>query len=491
MVIISLALLSCNVAHKASNRETIFDKIVSIPKTLILDIPKLPPLCDEIPGLKKGFVDVKNGQLYYEEEGHGIPLVLLNSGPGGSHHHYHPHFSKMSDVARVIYYDARGTGKSSVDDTGKTYTIRQAVEDIESLRKALGIEKWAILGWSFGGFLAQCYALTYPEHITGLILVAASDGLKKVEMKPSRQLMFISKEEKDAIQKIYANKNANKLTLEQAVYNAHLAGDWKRQSYYKPTPDEFIRTTLYEWTPAPGFRELICSDESKIGLDNKFNDFEIPTLICEGRWDLTWNTDKVDFMRKNHPRAQVEYFKSSGHQIFADEPEKFFKLLKDFLEKSNKIQIVYKPGNRLIWPQPPSELVCAMLMTLALPNDEKKLDKVVEIYQQAITKNNQDPELWEQFFFAFFRKKGYAEKALEALQRYEHLAKKQDPEALSAYGHCIKVWRGQLLDSLGKRNEAIKYYREILQNFKGVNEHCSDIDRKWLEDHLKNPFTLD
>ena len=68
----------------------------------------------------------------------------------------------------------------------------------------------------------------------------------------------------------------------------------------------------------------IVSRIDQISLDGKFDDFEIPTLLVEAKWDLTWDTDKAEFMRKNHPHAQFEYFEKSGHCIFGDEPEKFF-----------------------------------------------------------------------------------------------------------------------------------------------------------------------
>ncbi len=246
VIILSLALPACDWFRNPSIRETIFDKVVNIPDKLILDISKLPPLCDEIFDLKKGFIDILDGKLYYEEEGRGIPLVLINGGPGGTHHDFHPCFSRARDFAHIIYYDQRGTGKSSIDNTGKTYSVRQAVEDLESLRKALKIDQWVVLGWSYGEFLAQCYALTYPENVNGLILVAAADGPKKVKMKPSRQQMFISKEEQAAIRKVWLAEGDGQLTLVQALYNAHLTGDWKRQSYYKPTPEGFIREALYE-----------------------------------------------------------------------------------------------------------------------------------------------------------------------------------------------------------------------------------------------------
>jgi pimeloyl-ACP methyl ester carboxylesterase len=59
----------------------------------------------------------------------------------------------------------------------------------------------------------------------------------------------------------------------------------------------------------------------------------------------------AEVMRKNHPHAQAEVFEKSGHMIFADEPEKFFSVLRNFLEQSSKLHIAYKPGNRLAWPK--------------------------------------------------------------------------------------------------------------------------------------------
>ncbi|KKQ32271.1 MAG: hypothetical protein US49_C0011G0012 [candidate division TM6 bacterium GW2011_GWF2_37_49] len=91
-IALAIALAGCDWFRKSSARETIFDKIVNIPKELVLEIPQLPPLCDELPGLKNGFADIQDGKLYYEEEGQGIPLVLINGGPGGTHHTFHPYF---------------------------------------------------------------------------------------------------------------------------------------------------------------------------------------------------------------------------------------------------------------------------------------------------------------------------------------------------------------------------------------------------------------
>ena len=336
--VLGLVLSGCKRCFKKPTRETIFDRVVNIPKELVLNIPYLPPFCDKISSLKKGYVDIKDGKLYYEEEGQGVPIVLINGGPGGTHHLFHPYFSQMKDVARVIYYDQRGTGKSSKDNTGKTYTIKQAVQDLEDLRKALKIDKWVVLGHSYGGLLAQCYALKFPEHCRGLVLSTADPGGKTEVFYTTatckRAHKFISQAECDAWSNIYKKAKEGKLNPIQVEYNKHLSGYWKMISYHKPNKEDLVKQLLYGFVCAPGFRKIMISEIAKINLKGKFHDFKIPTLVVEGKYDFLWgDMDRVEIMRKNHPNAEIVVFEKSGHNIFADEPDKFFAVLKRFLEK--------------------------------------------------------------------------------------------------------------------------------------------------------------
>ena len=140
--------------------------------------------------------------------------------------------------------------------------------------------------------------------------------------------------------KINKAKDAGTINGIQWLYNRRLAGDWKRYRYFKPTPEEFIRDALYEWNSAPGFEKLMRSESDKINLKGKFDDFEIPTLIMEAQLDLAWwKPDRAELMRRNHPHAQVEIFEKSGHKVFADEPEKFFGILRTFLAKAAKTSV--------------------------------------------------------------------------------------------------------------------------------------------------------
>jgi pimeloyl-ACP methyl ester carboxylesterase len=221
-------------------RERARDKISHVEEGIAREIPAVPRLCDGMDIAKKK-VDIGGCRLYCEEEGKGVPIVLVNGGPGGTHHYFHPHFSRSKGFARIIYYDQRGCGLSDFIPEGG-YSLDQAVDDLDRLRKALEIEKWVVLGHSYGGLLAQCYAIKHPDRLLGLVLVCASPGLGSRPLK-SRQGDFISIEERGKMQEI---GNTPGLSGELILYNNFLNGDWKRQSYFKPSRERIAQIALYD-----------------------------------------------------------------------------------------------------------------------------------------------------------------------------------------------------------------------------------------------------
>jgi proline iminopeptidase len=125
-------------------RETVLDRVINVQQG-VLEVPEVARLEDGL-DLDTKRVDVGDATLYVEQEGIGVPLVLINGGPGGTHHYFHPWFSRASDFARVIYYDQRGTGLSDFEPGESGYSVEQAVDDLDHMRQALGIDNWVILG---------------------------------------------------------------------------------------------------------------------------------------------------------------------------------------------------------------------------------------------------------------------------------------------------------------------------------------------------------
>ena len=331
----------------ATRRETVLDRKVHICDDL-REVPDVTPLCEQTPGLTTRRISADEGVLHCEIEGAGTPLVLLSGGPGCSHHYFHPSFSRAASFAQVIYYDQRGTGQSEPDPRAERYALRQAVADLDRLRTELGFARWVVLGHSYGGLLAQCYALEHPERVLGLVLVCAAFALPRAKPAPTRQYNFISPEERTRIEAIQREPG---VPTEQRIFNAHLNGDWKRQNYYRPSEEQLARTVRYEWTPAPGFQNQIGQDWEHIDLAGEFDDFAPPTLLMEARWDLTWNTDKPQVLQQHHPRAQLVILEESGHSPFDDEPDEFFSVLSGFVSEAEHRPPLSRPlAPKIVWP---------------------------------------------------------------------------------------------------------------------------------------------
>jgi len=313
-------------------RETVLDRKIHIEKDLILDIPYVPCYCDTL-NIKKSRINIGDCELYVEMEGKGMPLILIHGGPGATHHYFHPFFSQARDFAQIIYYDQRGCGLSEFNK-GAGYSVDQAVDDLEFLRKALNLPRWILMGHSYGGLLAQSYAVKYPESFAGLVLVSSHPAFLHLSFLgfSKRQNEYLAEEEKERIREIHELYLAKKLSVEQTLYNAFLNGDWKRQNFYKPSKERLSQIALYEWKHDADFNDVMSRDTRRINLKGAFENCPIPTLIIEGQWDLSASFDKPGIFHKNHPRSQLIIFEQSGHRPFADEPERFLQILRDFLE---------------------------------------------------------------------------------------------------------------------------------------------------------------
>src|SRR2546422_1269440 len=134
-------------------------------------------------GLRDGphQVVVNNVRLWYRVAGRpaaGVPpVVFLHGGPGqGSYHFAALVGPYLERSLRMVYFDQRGSGNSERPWTGE-YSMATLVEDIEGLRRELGVPQIALIGHSFGGTLALEYAAAYPTRVARLVIVAGGWGL--------------------------------------------------------------------------------------------------------------------------------------------------------------------------------------------------------------------------------------------------------------------------------------------------------------------------
>ena len=121
---------------------------------------------------QSGFLRVSDlHEIYWEESGNpnGLPVIGLHGGPGGGSS---PEMRRFFDprVYRIILIDQRGCGKSTPHSELSENTTWTLIEDIETVREHLGIEKWVVFGGSWGSTLSLAYAVTHTERVHALIL---------------------------------------------------------------------------------------------------------------------------------------------------------------------------------------------------------------------------------------------------------------------------------------------------------------------------------
>lgn len=303
----------------------------------IRSIPNNISRLDIREGVNTSYKEINGAQLYIQEEGKGVPVLLIHGGPGGTSHSFHPFFGNFTDSCRLIYYDQRGCGLSEF--TGKrTYTLKKAVEDIEALRQALKIEKWYVLGYSYGGVLAQLYTLYYPEYLLGIILVNAEVPCLQHYISAGNEYKYISKAEQEQIFKHWDNIDKKIIDEPTGLYNADLNGAWKRQHFYKPTLEYMAQSSLYEWRSDKSFRSRIHNDLYDLDLSNCFKDCPIPFLIVEGKHDRTWGKEKKTILNKEFPKASIHYIDNAAHTPFQSNSKAFFQIFNNYIQNKNLIK---------------------------------------------------------------------------------------------------------------------------------------------------------
>ena len=466
-------------------RETFLDRKVHIEKELIMAIPQVTRWCDRLDLIKRR-VNVDDCQLYVEEEGQGIPLILINGGPGATHHYFHPYFSQAKEFARVIYYDQRGCGLSDYEK-GDGYTVEQAVDDLENLRKALNIKKWVVLGHSYGGFLAKYYAVNYPDRVAGLVLVSSTSLSLPSNLMPTTKFYYLSQEERERMKEIHTELrklyDEKKLSWERywalLIYNLNLNGDWKHQNYYKPSEERMAQDALYEAKSDVNFNRILSKSRYKVILKGAFDKCPIPTLIIEDKWDLikdgfwdmTWYADMLEILQSGIPGAQVMIFEHSSHDPFSAEPEKFFHVLKGFvlsLPEVSDADLATWEKYLAEWKKEIEEQPVGMLESYDW--DYESYKKLVKEYSREWLKKLTHPDDLLKTGFALYDFEDY-EEALLVFKRLCEIALEKEDKV-----HVVMalIWQGHMLDLLGRRDEAIAVYKKVVDmNVTGRYQHSN------------------
>lgn len=255
-------------------------------------------------------------QIYYEEQGTGEPLILIN-GLAFPLDLWFAQIAELSRSFRVIAPDNRGIGRTDKPD--EEYSIAQMASDTVGLLRALGIEKAHVAGLSMGGFIAQEIALTYPSVVNRLVLIATGLG--------GAASLSLGKPFWDMVVKAVFGKSA------QEIYRIDLtlmAAPGFAQKHPEIL-DRAVALRLKNPQPLHGFlrQQAACG---KFDNNARAHNISQPTLIILGKDDPLFPIVLADDFRKALPYAKMIVYENCGHAIHLEKPEQLSKDIREFLK---------------------------------------------------------------------------------------------------------------------------------------------------------------
>lgn len=277
---------------------------------------------------------IKNNEevIHYKTYGKGKPIVIINGGPGMNCEGFGFIAETLAKMNyQTIIYDQRGTGKSTlkkIDST--TISMDLMVKDLEVIRKHLKIEKWIVMGHSFGGILATHYVAKHSKSIEKIIFSSSGGvNMKFLETFQQRFNANLTPKQIQQIAELDKKIDNNTATTEDIKARAILRGN----AYVY---DKSFATVIGERLLQVNYtiNELVINDLMKIKFDytNKFKNLDIPILVLQGENDVI-SIETAKEVVNSFKNATFVPLEKCGHYGWLDAKNKYLSSIELFLKK--------------------------------------------------------------------------------------------------------------------------------------------------------------
>ncbi len=287
------------------------------------------------------YVHIRGTELFFDVDGAALvpdrgrmrekPVAfLIHGGPGGDHSGFKPGFTPLADKMQLVYFDHRGQGRSAKGDPA-LYTLDENVEDMEALRRHLGLGPIVSIGTSYGGMVAMAHAARYPASVSHLVLIvtAAHGG-------------FIAR----AQQILKERATAEQIAVCDILWAGGFATSEELRRYYEVMGPLYSRH--HDAAAAALTRQRTINSPEPLnrafGPGGFLRSYDIrpelahitaPTLILAGRHDWICPPEFSEEIHRLIPGSDLRIFEESSHSIRGDEPEQMRDAIAGF--------VVYRP----------------------------------------------------------------------------------------------------------------------------------------------------
>jgi len=287
--------------------------------------PKIEPFGE-------GMLSLGGGQeMYWEQSGNpdGVPVIFLHGGPGAGANAAHRRFFDP-ETYHIVIFDQRGAGRSKPFSELADNTTDHLIDDIETLRRHLGIDRWLIFGGSWGSTLGLVYGIRHPDRCSGFILrgifLGSTEeldwflgGIQTVFPEAWREFMgFLPEEERSEPTEAYYRR----LTNPDPAVHLPAAEAW---NHYEASCS-VLKVNFNDTKPTGGGGAglALARIEAHYFKNNMFLDGDyllnnldavqdIPAVIVQGRYDMVCPIVTADKLAAAWPKAEYVIVPDAGH----------------------------------------------------------------------------------------------------------------------------------------------------------------------------------
>ena len=293
--------------------------------------------------VEEGFVEANGVMIYYKTLGSGPPLVILHGGPGASHDYFLPALLPLAGKNRMVFIDERGSGRSGKLEDPSGYTLENMAADVEQVRSSLRLGKINLLGHSFGGVLAQVYALGYPKNLSSLVLCStfhSTPQMNRVFRKMIAEMAPELRGRVEAMEKrgLFGNGKEYEKNRYSQEYMSAAWGEGYFPYLYQERPDPNFDPAAMGNMAWDVYREMwgshgefiIDGNLASVDFTESLGSIRIPALITVGDHDECAPQISEE-MNRLIPGSKLVVLPRSGHMTFVDQPALFLAAVDGFL----------------------------------------------------------------------------------------------------------------------------------------------------------------
>ena len=279
-------------------------------------------------------VPVHETHLCIEERGlaTGLPLLVLHGGPGLDRHEFADYLDALGDSYRLVLVDLREQGASERGTNPATWTLGQMASDVSALAAAKGWERYAVLGHSFGAFVALQHAADAPGAAVATIVSSGVPAARFLDGVDAALAAF----EPEALRQQVADSWARESSLVTAEDAAQLMHDQMPFHFADPMDPRIAdyeqRTAGTVYSPAVLRQAALGAAGMTIEVEAELPRVHQPMLVVTGRYDRVCTVSAAERIAELVPGAQLHIFERSAHMAFVEQTEDYVAVVRTFLD---------------------------------------------------------------------------------------------------------------------------------------------------------------